>query len=176
MASSRWAISPIPPILRSPSSRTSIRWLPWKCGRHFHLSITSRSLLLPDLDTIENAISAQWQGVTDGTPLEELDLPKRCYNALMRVGYDCVEQLLDMNDDELLEVRNLGRQSLADLRHALDSYIADHPDRGPAHVIDTRSCVEGHVRWRVFRPTHSLAHPGARANLAYDAGERTELG
>lgn len=117
----------------------------------FHIS----AAIVADLDTIQISAAAQSQKVTSVAPLEALDLPRRCHNALMRAGYDCVEQLLVMNDDELLEVRNLGRQSLADLRHALDNYISDHPGQGPIRVIDTRACVESNVRWRVFHPAHN---------------------
>ncbi len=120
----------------------------------YHIS----AAIVAELDMTENPPTVQRQTFTAGAPLDELNLPKRCYNALMRAGYDRVEQLLDMDDDELLEVRNLGRQSLADLRDALNNYLTNHPDQGPARFIETGPWGRDRVKGRFFRPAHdSLA-------------------
>ncbi len=53
------------------------------------------------------------------TPIEELDLSVRAYNCLKRSGITKVGQILEMNEDDLLAVRNFGRKSLQELRERL---------------------------------------------------------
>ncbi len=144
--SARWEV----PFLKSLDSRIAVEV--WEA-----LTFLSRisSAIVADLDATNDETPAQWRKATSDTPLEALSLSKRCHNALVRAGYECIEQVLDLDDDELLEVRNLGRQSLADLRQALDSYVADHPDQGRARVMDTSFLLKAHPRWKAFRPTHS---------------------
>jgi DNA-directed RNA polymerase subunit alpha len=53
------------------------------------------------------------------TPIEELDLSVRAYNCLKRSGITKVGQVLQMNEDDLLAVRNFGEKSLTELRDSL---------------------------------------------------------
>lgn len=53
------------------------------------------------------------------TPIEELDLSVRAYNCLKRHGITKVGQVLEMNEEDLLAVRNFGRKSLDELRERL---------------------------------------------------------
>ena len=56
------------------------------------------------------------------TPIEELDLPMRAYNALKRAGIVRVQQLLaalDGGETELLKLRNFGQKSLLEVRAKL---------------------------------------------------------
>lgn len=53
------------------------------------------------------------------TPIEELDLSVRTYNALKRGLITKVGQVVDMNDEDLMAVRNFGRKSLDELRQKL---------------------------------------------------------
>lgn len=48
-------------------------------------------------------------------PIEELDLSTRSYNCLKRSNITKVGQVLAMNEDDLLSVRNFGRKSLDEL-------------------------------------------------------------
>jgi DNA-directed RNA polymerase subunit alpha len=57
------------------------------------------------------------------TPIEELDLSVRAYNCLKRSGITKVGQVLTMNEEDLLAVRNFGEKSLHELR---DSLVAHH--------------------------------------------------
>lgn len=49
------------------------------------------------------------------TPIEELELSVRAYNCLKRSNITKVGQVLAMNEDDLLSVRNFGRKSLDEL-------------------------------------------------------------
>jgi len=60
---------------------------------------------------------------TYDTPIEELDLSVRAYNCLKRSGITKVGQVLQMNEDDLLAVRNFGEKSLTELR---DSLVVHH--------------------------------------------------
>jgi len=53
------------------------------------------------------------------TPIEELDLSVRAYNCLKRSNITRVGQVLSMNEDDLLGVRNFGEKSLQELREKL---------------------------------------------------------
>jgi len=53
------------------------------------------------------------------TPIEELDLSVRAYNCLKRSGITKVGQVLTMNEEDLLAVRNFGEKSLHELRDSL---------------------------------------------------------
>jgi DNA-directed RNA polymerase subunit alpha len=53
------------------------------------------------------------------TPIEDLDLSVRAYNCLKRSNITKVGQVLSMNEDDLLGVRNFGEKSLQELRERL---------------------------------------------------------
>ncbi|WP_069805739.1 DNA-directed RNA polymerase subunit alpha [Thermogemmatispora onikobensis] len=53
------------------------------------------------------------------TPIEELDLSVRAYNCLKRSNITKVGQILSMNEEDLLGVRNFGEKSLQELRDRL---------------------------------------------------------
>lgn len=56
------------------------------------------------------------------TPIEELELSVRTYNALKRHQILKVGQVMDMSDDDLLAVRNFGTKSLTELKESLVSH------------------------------------------------------
>ena len=65
------------------------------------------------------------------TPIEELDLPMRAYNALKRAGIVRVQQLLaalDGGEVELLKLRNFGQKSLLEVRERLVERGFDVPE------------------------------------------------
>jgi DNA-directed RNA polymerase subunit alpha len=52
-------------------------------------------------------------------PIEDLDLPMRAYNSLKRNNIVKVAQLLQLQDDDLLRMRNFGRKSLDEMKERL---------------------------------------------------------
>ncbi len=54
-----------------------------------------------------------------GTPVRELGLDVRPYNALLRARTRTVEQLCEMTEKELLVYRNLGLKGLSQIKEAL---------------------------------------------------------
>ena len=54
--------------------------------------------------------------------IEEMDLSVRSYNCLKRANIHTVEDLTKKTEDDMLKVRNLGRKSLDEVIHKLESY------------------------------------------------------
>jgi DNA-directed RNA polymerase subunit alpha len=54
--------------------------------------------------------------------IEEMDLSVRSYNCLKRANIHTVEDLTKKSEDDMLKVRNLGRKSLEEVIHKLESY------------------------------------------------------
>ena len=53
--------------------------------------------------------------------IEELDLSVRSFNCLKRAGIDCVEDLINRTEEDMIKVRNLGRKSLEEVIQKLSS-------------------------------------------------------
>lgn len=53
--------------------------------------------------------------------IEELDLSVRSFNCLKRAGINTVEDLIGRSEEEMMKVRNLGRKSLEEVIHKLES-------------------------------------------------------
>lgn len=51
--------------------------------------------------------------------VEELDLSVRSYNCLKRAGINTVQELTSKTEDEMMQVRNLGRKSLEEIEEKL---------------------------------------------------------
>ena len=61
--------------------------------------------------------------ITDA-PLSTLQLSRRVYNALRRFGYSTVAELRLASDRELLSVKGLGPQGVAEIRKQLSCEVA----------------------------------------------------
>ncbi len=69
------------------------------------------------------------------TPIEDLDLSVRAYNCLKRSNITKVGQVLSMNEEDLLGVRNFGEKSLQELRERLLSRnFLPNPNQRPSAV------------------------------------------
>ncbi|HHY36870.1 MAG TPA: DNA-directed RNA polymerase subunit alpha [Firmicutes bacterium] len=53
--------------------------------------------------------------------IEELDLSVRAYNCLKRAGINCVGELIQKTEEDMLKVRNLGKKSLEEVQQKLAS-------------------------------------------------------
>jgi DNA-directed RNA polymerase subunit alpha len=63
-------------------------------------------------------------------PIEELDLPMRAYNSLKRNNIVKVGQLLSLQDEDLLRMRNFGKKSLDEMKERLRMRGFLPPDDG----------------------------------------------
>ncbi len=85
--------------------------------RHFTLLANYRASL-PEPEKAPLSSLPIPQKIYD-TPIEELDLSVRAYNCLKRSNITKVGQVLSMNEEDLLGVRNFGEKSLQELRERL---------------------------------------------------------
>jgi DNA-directed RNA polymerase subunit alpha len=67
----------------------------------------------------QDPVQASAAGNLLDAPIEELDLPMRAYNSLKRNNITKIGQLLALDDDELLRMRNFGKKSLDEMRERL---------------------------------------------------------
>ena len=70
-------------------------------------------------------------------PIEELDLPMRAYNSLKRNNIVKVGQLLQLQDEDLLRMRNFGKKSLDEMKERLRMRGFLPPDDGADDVRAT---------------------------------------
>ena len=54
--------------------------------------------------------------------MEELNMSVRLFNALKRAGIYTVGQLMKMNEEDIIKIRNLGRKSLKELKECLSEH------------------------------------------------------
>ena len=66
----------------------------------------------------------------DKDSIDNLELGVRSYNSLKKANITSIKKLLDMSDEELLKVRNLGRKNVAEIRTQLieKNYISSCED------------------------------------------------
>jgi DNA-directed RNA polymerase subunit alpha len=86
--------------------------------RHFTQLSNYRAVLASEQDKPPLSSLPIPQKIYD-TPIEELDLSVRAYNCLKRSNITKVGQVLSMNEEDLLGVRNFGEKSLMELRERL---------------------------------------------------------
>lgn len=70
------------------------------------------------------------QQKVDKDSIDNLELGVRSYNALKKANITSIKKLLEMSDEELLKVRNLGRKNVAEIRTQLieKNYISSCED------------------------------------------------
>ena len=70
------------------------------------------------------------QQKVDKDSIDNLELGVRSYNALKKANITSIKKLLEMSDEELLKVRNLGRKNVAEIRtHLIEkNYISSCED------------------------------------------------
>jgi len=86
--------------------------------RHFTQLSNYRAVMISEQDKPPLSSLPIPQKIYD-TPIEELDLSVRAYNCLKRSNITKVGQVLSMNEEDLLGVRNFGEKSLMELRERL---------------------------------------------------------
>jgi len=67
-------------------------------------------------------------GAVGKLSVEEIGLPTRVANALVKSGYETVEKLVNADKNDLIKVRNLGEKSLKVIKAALAEKGVDLPD------------------------------------------------
>lgn len=73
-------------------------------------------------DDIEDDIDMKSEEAGGSTPIAELDLSIRSYNCLKRAGINTVEELQELSDDELMNIRNLGRKCVIEVKQKIAEF------------------------------------------------------
>lgn len=65
-----------------------------------------------------------------GTPVEQIMLEKsgltvRAYNCLIRAGYRTLGEITELSEDELMEIRNLGRKCTEEIKQEINDRVRD---------------------------------------------------
>lgn len=74
--------------------------------------------------------------------ISDLDLSVRSYNCLKRAGVWTIEQLLQISEEDLMRVRNMGRKSLREIKDRLAEYTLELPE--------ITICKVSKGRWTTF--------------------------
>jgi len=72
-------------------------------------------------------------------PIEELELSVRSFNCLKRANINTVENLINKTEDDMMNVRNLGRKSLEEIKQKLEELtlglkVGDDQERRDRHA------------------------------------------
>jgi DNA-binding CsgD family transcriptional regulator len=79
--------------------------------------------LKEDYEAHPNAVIPTAEAITVmQTPISELDLSVRSYNCLRRAGKNTLQDVVQMTEKELMEIRNLGRKSAIEVMAKVRSY------------------------------------------------------
>ena len=105
-------------------------------------------------------------------PIEELDLPMRAYNSLKRNNIVKVGQLLQLQDEDLLRMRNFGKKSLDEMKERLRMRGFIPPETEASELRRRR--VRGRRRRR-GRGGLSMAHRIDGRKLGRKTGPRMAL-
>ena len=108
-------------------------------------------------------------------PIERLDLSSRTLNCLKRAKLDRVGQVLELNDDDLLNIRNFGQKSLEELQGKLAELGAVSPSRREALAATATAGAGGVYNLRpepaaVFDPESDYEY-GYGYEYDYDNGD-----
>lgn len=86
-----------------------------------HLALfVDMSQYINKMEIIDEKLEEKREHALDMT-IEELDLSVRSYNCLKRAGINTVQELVNKTEDEMMEVRNLGRKSLDEVIQKLNA-------------------------------------------------------
>lgn len=72
-------------------------------------------------------------------PIDEMELSTRTHNCLKRAGLSTVGEILEMDDKDLLAIRNLGEVSLAEIKESLVEHDFLPKVQVPGVVVDERA-------------------------------------
>lgn len=100
-----------------------------------------------DLDELDDEDGVDFMDLPDDvcedyTPIDDMDLSVRAYNCLKRAHIDSVEQLQKLSDDELLQVRNLGRKAFEEVRQKLAAFLGQEVPVFPKSTTDCSARLE----------------------------------
>ena len=114
-------ISPDEAVAKAVSTLIDqLRPFKYICGA-FHDKEPEKEVDVSDVPPIDEGVKHEdeYSQKLDRT-IEDLDLSVRSFNCLKRAGINTVKDLVEMTEDELMKVRNLGKKSLEEVKKKLE--------------------------------------------------------
>lgn len=81
-----------------------------------------------------NIVSKSLHLVKEVNTVQDLDLSVRAYNCLRRAGVETVLQLVQISEEDLMKVRNMGKKSLKEIKNALARYDLELPEQSVCKI------------------------------------------
>lgn len=103
--------------------------------------------------------------------LEELNLSVRTYNCLAHKGIKTVGDIIDMPDDELQKIHNLGRRSYDELKRVMKelfTFDVTAKDSSYYSIIDIECTVKGEKKTRSVCFDSDCADMNVLVNIVYE--------
>jgi len=96
-----------------------------KLSREYELLATAFEMLTAKKADPEVVVPLAELAVTMQTPISDLGLSVRSFNCLKRAGKNTLRDIAEMTEDDLLQIRNLGRKSAEEIIGKIKSYGLD---------------------------------------------------
>jgi hypothetical protein len=96
-----------------------------KLSREHELLATAFEMLTAKKADPEVVVPLAEMAVTMQTPISDLDLSVRSFNCLKQAGKNTLRDIVEMTEDDLLQIRNLGRKSAEEIIGKIKSYGLD---------------------------------------------------
>ncbi len=96
-----------------------------KLSREYELLATAFEMLTAKKADPEVVVPLAEMAVTMQTPISDLDLSVRSFNCLKRAGKNTLRDIVEMTENDLLQIRNLGRKSAEEIIGKIKSYGLD---------------------------------------------------
>lgn len=96
-----------------------------KLSREHELLATAFEMVTAKKADPEVVVPLAEMAVTMQTPISDLDLSVRSFNCLKRAGKNTLRDIVEMTEDDLLQIRNLGRKSAEEIIGKIKSYGLD---------------------------------------------------
>ncbi|ACF07273.1 DNA-directed RNA polymerase subunit alpha [Metamycoplasma arthritidis] len=93
-----------------------------------HFQIIGNIDALGTINLFEEARDKKEKTTKLNLPIEKLNLTIRSLNALRRANYNTIDELLKLSEDELSNIKNLGKKSVQDIIDKLVEWKTKHQD------------------------------------------------
>ncbi|PZW01633.1 DNA-directed RNA polymerase subunit alpha [Metamycoplasma auris] len=89
-----------------------------------HFQIIGNINVLETLELFEDSKEKKEKDIKTSIPIDKLNLTIRSLNALKRAKYNTVEEIIKLSDEDLSNIKNLGKKSIEDIIQKRDEWLA----------------------------------------------------
>ncbi|AWX69257.1 DNA-directed RNA polymerase subunit alpha [[Mycoplasma] anseris] len=99
-----------------------------------HFQIIGNIDQLKTIELFDDSKDKKKEAIKISLPIEKLNLTIRSLNALRRANYNSIDELLKLNEEELSNIKNLGKKSVQDIIDKLAEWKERHQDENYEEV------------------------------------------